>query len=105
MQRILAQLETACVQLSKGLNKRIDESQGREGCQWFRPRKEEEPCSIAKFGQLPSREGKRPETEVDQIWQWNKAPPLSVDETTGNLRAPASTKQGREGKRSHQYVC
>ncbi|CAG8044978.1 unnamed protein product [Penicillium nalgiovense] len=64
MQRILAQLETTCVQLSKGLDKRIDE-----------------------ISCLPG-------TEVDQIWQWNKAPPLSVDETTGNLRAPTSTKQG-----------
>ncbi|OQE42297.1 hypothetical protein PENCOP_c004G08019 [Penicillium coprophilum] len=64
MQRILAQLETACVQLSKGLDKRIDEIS----------------CL--------------PETEVDQIWQWNQAPPLSVDETSGNLRAHASTKQG-----------
>ncbi|KAJ5373177.1 AMP-dependent synthetase/ligase [Penicillium concentricum] len=64
MQRILAQLDTACVQLSKGLDKRIDEIS----------------CL--------------PETEVDQIWQWNQAPPLSVDETSGNLRAHASTKQG-----------
>ncbi|CAI7605264.1 unnamed protein product [Penicillium discolor] len=64
MQRILAQLETACVQLSKGLDKRIDE-----------------------ISCLPA-------TEVDQIWQWNQAPPLSVDETSGNLRAHASTKQG-----------
>lgn len=64
MQRILAQLETACVQLSKGLDKRIDEIS----------------CL--------------PETEVNQIWQWNQAPPLSVDEASGNLRAHASTKQG-----------
>ncbi|KAJ5501253.1 AMP-dependent synthetase/ligase [Penicillium expansum] len=64
MQRILAQLETACVQLSKGLDKRIDEIS----------------CL--------------PETEVNQIWQWNQTPPLSVDETSGNLRAHASTKQG-----------
>ncbi|CAI7566436.1 unnamed protein product [Penicillium glandicola] len=64
MQRILAQLETSCVQLSKGLDRRIDEIS----------------CL--------------PETEVNQIWQWNQAPPLSVDETTGNLRAHASTKQG-----------
>ncbi|OQD67441.1 hypothetical protein PENPOL_c003G08004 [Penicillium polonicum] len=64
MQRILAQLETACVQLSKGLDKRIDEIS----------------CL--------------PETEVNQIWQWNQTPPLFVDETSGNLRAHASTKQG-----------
>ncbi|KAJ5282705.1 hypothetical protein N7505_000685 [Penicillium chrysogenum] len=76
MQRILAQLETACVQLSKGLNKRIDEIS----------------CL--------------PETEVDQIWQWNKAPPLSVDETTGNLRAPASTKQASVYPRTAiPWVC
>ncbi|KXG54093.1 AMP-dependent synthetase/ligase [Penicillium griseofulvum] len=64
MQRILAQLETACVQLSKGLDKRIDEIS----------------CL--------------PEAELNQIWQWNQAPPLSVDEASGNLRAYASTKQG-----------
>ncbi|KAJ5963768.1 uncharacterized protein N7479_003644 [Penicillium vulpinum] len=64
MQRILAQLETACVQLSKGLSKRVDEIS----------------CL--------------PEAELNQIWQWNQAPPLSVDETSGNLRAHASTKQG-----------
>ncbi|KAJ5968821.1 hypothetical protein N7501_005069 [Penicillium viridicatum] len=64
MQRILAQLETACVQLSKGLDKRIDEIS----------------CL--------------PEAEVNQIWQWNQTPPLSVDENSGNLRAHASTKQG-----------
>ncbi|CAG8890896.1 unnamed protein product [Penicillium egyptiacum] len=64
MQRILAQLETACMQLSKGLDKRVGE--------------------IACL----------PETEVNQIWKWNQDPPLSVDEATGSLRAPASTKQG-----------
>ena len=64
MQRILAQLETACVQLSQGLDKRVDEIS----------------CL--------------PETEVDQIWQWNQAPPLSVDESSGNLRAHVSVKQG-----------
>jgi amino acid adenylation domain-containing protein len=64
MQRILAQLETACVQLSRGLDKRVDEIS----------------CL--------------PETEVDQIWQWNQAPPLSVDESSGNLRAHVSVKQG-----------
>ncbi|KAJ5825112.1 AMP-dependent synthetase/ligase [Penicillium robsamsonii] len=64
MQRILAQLETACVQLSKGLDKRIDEIS----------------CL--------------PETELDHIWEWNQAPPLSMDETSGNLRAHTSTKQG-----------
>ncbi|CAG8387621.1 unnamed protein product [Penicillium salamii] len=64
MQRVLAQLETACLQLSKGLDKRIDEIS----------------CL--------------PETEVNQIWEWNQAPPLSVDESSGNLRANATVKQG-----------
>ncbi|EKV14919.1 HC-toxin synthetase [Penicillium digitatum PHI26] len=64
MQRILAQLETACVQLSKGLDKRI----GEISC--------------------------LPETEVNQIWQWNQTPSLFVDEMSGNLRAHASTKPG-----------
>ncbi|KAJ5143841.1 AMP-dependent synthetase/ligase [Penicillium bovifimosum] len=64
MQRILAQLETACLQLSTGLDKRIDE-----------------------ISCLPAE-------EVDQIWQWNRAPPLSVEPSSGNIRAHASTKQG-----------
>ncbi|KAJ5427052.1 hypothetical protein N7465_002122 [Penicillium sp. CMV-2018d] len=76
MQRILAQLETACVQLSKGLEKRIDEIS----------------CL--------------PETELNQIWQWNQTPPLSVDETSGNLRAHASTKQGSAYPRTViPWVC
>ncbi|KAJ5542306.1 AMP-dependent synthetase/ligase [Penicillium sp. DV-2018c] len=64
MQRILAQLETACLQLSTGLDKRIDE-----------------------ISCLPA-------TEIDQIWQWNQAPPLSVEPSSGNIRAHAGTKQG-----------
>ncbi|KAJ9492309.1 hypothetical protein VN97_g923 [Penicillium thymicola] len=76
MQRILAQLETACVQLSKGLDKRIDE-----------------------ISCLPA-------TEVNQIWQWNQSPPLSVDETSGNLRAHAITKQGSTYPRAViPWVC
>lgn len=76
MQRILAQLETACVQLSKGLDKRIDE-----------------------ISCLPA-------TEVNQIWQLNQTPPLSVDETSGNLRAHASTKQGSAYPRAViPWVC
>ncbi|KAJ5366847.1 hypothetical protein N7541_000788 [Penicillium brevicompactum] len=64
MQRILAQLETACLQLSQGLDKRVDEIS----------------CL--------------PQAEIDQIWQWNQAAPLSVDESSGNLRAAVSVKQG-----------
>ncbi|OQD81856.1 hypothetical protein PENANT_c025G09152 [Penicillium antarcticum] len=64
MQRILAQLETACIQLSKGLDRRLDEIS----------------CL--------------PEAELSQIWEWNQTPPLSVDESTGKLRAEATMKQG-----------
>ncbi|KAH2313445.1 hypothetical protein LV164_002437 [Aspergillus fumigatus] len=64
MERMLAQLETACWQLSQGLSRKVDEIS----------------CL--------------PEAELNQIWQWNRSPPLSLDETTSRLRANASTKPG-----------
>ncbi|RHZ65485.1 nonribosomal peptide synthase SidD [Aspergillus thermomutatus] len=64
MERMLAQLETACLQLSKGLSRRVDEIS----------------CL--------------PEAELNQIWQWNKIPPLSVDESSSRLRADANIKPG-----------
>ncbi|KAE8381663.1 hypothetical protein BDV26DRAFT_72260 [Aspergillus bertholletiae] len=64
MERILAQLEMACLQLTTGLSRRIDEIS----------------CL--------------PEAELDQIWQWNQVAPLSLDESSGMLRAHSNTKQG-----------
>lgn len=64
MQRILAQFETACVRLSRGIDKRVDEIS----------------CL--------------PDTEVDQIWKWNQAPPLSIDQSSGNLKAHPTAKPG-----------
>ncbi|KAL4933411.1 nonribosomal peptide synthase SidD [Aspergillus undulatus] len=51
MQRILAQVETACAQLIKDLSRRI----GDISC--------------------------LPEDELNQIWQWNEMPPLGPDES------------------------
>ncbi|GAB1198118.1 Nonribosomal peptide synthetase 4 [Aspergillus pseudonomiae] len=64
MERILAQLEAACLQLTKGLSRRINEIS----------------CL--------------PEAELDQIWQWNQVAPLSLDESSGRLRANANIKPG-----------
>ncbi|KAL2872812.1 nonribosomal peptide synthase SidD [Aspergillus lucknowensis] len=51
MERILAQVETTCVQLSKDTSQRISEIS----------------CL--------------PEAELNQIWRWNKTSPLSLDES------------------------
>lgn len=64
MERILAQVETACSQLLKDPSRRI----GEISCV--------------------------PEEELNQIWQWNETPPLSLDELTGKLRAGSTIKQG-----------
>ncbi|KFZ11796.1 hypothetical protein V501_04577 [Pseudogymnoascus sp. VKM F-4519 (FW-2642)] len=52
MERILAQLEMACLQLTKDPSRRVDEIS----------------CV--------------PEVELDQIWQWNQTPPLALDESS-----------------------
>ncbi|KAH0276513.1 nonribosomal peptide synthase SidD, partial [Aureobasidium melanogenum] len=64
MERILAQLEVACRQLTKELSRPVSEVS----------------CL--------------PETELDQIWQWNQNAPLSYDDATKRLGANADTKQG-----------
>ncbi|KKK23030.1 hypothetical protein AOCH_005359 [Aspergillus ochraceoroseus] len=64
MQRILAQIEMACLQLAKDLSRRIDEIS----------------CL--------------PETELNQIWRWNRTPPLAYDESSKTLRADSSFKPG-----------
>ena len=61
MGRILAQLETACVELTKDLERRLDQV----------------PCLSA--------------TELDQIWSWNREPPsLVLDAASGRLRADSA---------------
>lgn len=66
MERILAQVETACSQLLKDPSRRI----GEISCV--------------------------PDEELNQIWQWNETPPLSLDELTGKLRAGSTIKQGSQ---------
>ncbi|RAH46727.1 nonribosomal peptide synthase SidD [Aspergillus brunneoviolaceus CBS 621.78] len=66
MKRMLVQLEVACVELTKGLQRRIEEIS----------------CL--------------PEVELNQIWQWNQTPPLTRDESSGRLRADATIKQGAQ---------
>ncbi|GLB22897.1 nonribosomal peptide synthase [Aspergillus tubingensis] len=64
MERILAQIEIACSQLSQGLTRRIDEIS----------------CL--------------PEAELNQIWQWNQMAPLSLNESSKRLRAEEGIKEG-----------
>lgn len=66
MDHVLAQLETACVELTKDLDRRV--------------------ADVSCMS----------EVELDQIWRWNKAPPLSLDESTGMLRANATIKHGAD---------
>ncbi|RFU81402.1 nonribosomal peptide synthase [Trichoderma arundinaceum] len=64
MKRILSQLEAACLQLTKDVYRRI----GEISC--------------------------LPEAELNQIWSFNHAPPLSFDETSRKFRAGGETKPG-----------
>jgi amino acid adenylation domain-containing protein len=64
MERVLAQLEVACTQLTKDLSR-----------------------SISEVSCLPK-------TELNTIWKWNQIPPLAYDDTTKRLYAQANTKQG-----------
>ncbi|KAL5338757.1 hypothetical protein BJX70DRAFT_365544 [Aspergillus crustosus] len=76
MERILAQVETACSQLLKDSSRRL----GEISCV--------------------------PEVELNQIWKWNQIPPLSLDESTGKLRAQSSIKQGQPYPRvAIPWVC
>ncbi|ROV92122.1 hypothetical protein VSDG_07569 [Cytospora chrysosperma] len=65
MKRILAQLEKACLELTKGFPE-------------------------TPIGQISCL----PDTELDQIWHWNQVAPLPLDGTSGRLRADASIKKG-----------
>jgi amino acid adenylation domain-containing protein len=64
MERILAQLEVACTQLTKDLSRPISEIS----------------CL--------------PKTELNAIWNWNRVAPLAYDETFKRLCTPANAKQG-----------
>jgi aryl carrier-like protein len=76
MERVLAQLEAACVQLTEDL----DGTVGQVSC-------------------LPTE-------ELDQIWRWNQTAPLSPEEATGRLRAHGNIKPGSEYPRAAvPWVC
>lgn len=64
MQRILLQLETACLQLVERLDARLDQVS----------------CL--------------PEAELNDIWSRNQTPPLSLDQVSGGFRADGRIKQG-----------
>lgn len=64
MERVLGQLEMACVELTKGLSRRV----GELSC--------------------------LPEAELNQIWQWNGIPPLAFDDSSKTLRADSLIKHG-----------
>jgi aryl carrier-like protein len=76
MERMLAQLETVCSQLTGDLSKKIDD--------------------ISCLSQA----------ELDQIWRWNQTPPLSFDGSSRVLRADASINQGSTYPRAVvPWVC
>lgn len=76
MERVLAQVEAACVRLTEDLDRRV----GQVSCM--------------------------PKEELDQIWRWNQTAPLSPEESTGRLRAQASIKPGSEYPRAAvPWVC
>lgn len=76
MERVLAQLETACSQIVQDLSKPVSEVS----------------C-------LPA-------TELEQLWLWNQDPPLELDTSTDTIRASNSTKQGSQYPRALvPWVC
>ncbi|KAL4898377.1 hypothetical protein BDV59DRAFT_197287 [Aspergillus ambiguus] len=64
MERLLAQFEVTCMRLINGLSRALDEIS----------------CL--------------PDEEVDQVWKWNKIPPLSANNPPAGFRAEASTEPG-----------
>lgn len=62
MERVLSQLEQACLELTKDFSRRVDEIS----------------CL--------------PDAELNQIWHWNQSPPLFFDEPSRALRARETTK-------------
>lgn len=76
MERVLAQVEGACVRLTEDLDRRV----GQVSCM--------------------------PKEELDQIWRWNQTAPLAPEESTGRLRASGSIKPGSEYPRAAvPWVC
>ncbi|KAL4741514.1 hypothetical protein BDV11DRAFT_168099 [Aspergillus similis] len=76
MERILAQVETACLELLKDPSRRVSDIS----------------CM--------------PEAELNHIWKLNQFPPLSMDEATGRLRADAAIKPGSPYPRvAVPWVC
>ncbi|ROV87097.1 hypothetical protein VMCG_10891 [Cytospora schulzeri] len=65
MKRVLAQLEKACLQLTKGFPQ-------------------------TPIGQISCL----PDAELDQIWRWNQVAPLPLDGISRRLRADVSIKKG-----------
>lgn len=64
MQRVLAQMEAACYQLTRNISRKL----GEVSC--------------------------IPGPELSQIWKWNETPPLAFDASHNILRATTSTKAG-----------
>lgn len=76
MDRVLAQVEAACVQLTEDLDREV----GQVSCM--------------------------PTEELDQIWRWNQTAPLAPEESTGRLRAHGAIKPGSEYPRAAvPWVC
>lgn len=77
-QRILRQVETACLQLTRHLGQSIEQ------VSWL------------------------PEAELSEIWRWNRVPPMSWDDSGAwrKMRAPASTEHGSVYPRAAiPWVC
>lgn len=70
MERVLAQVEAACVRLVEDLDRRV----GEVSCV--------------------------PAEELEQIWRWNRTAPLAPEESTGRLRAHGGIKPGSEYPRA-----
>jgi amino acid adenylation domain-containing protein len=76
MERVLAQLETACSEIVLDLTRSINE-----------------------VSSLPSN-------ELDQIWSWNRDAPLELDDSADTLRASKTNKQGSTYPRAViPWVC
>lgn len=76
MERVLAQLEAACLRLTEDLDRKV----GEVSCM--------------------------PGEELDQIWRWNSTAPLVPEESTGRLRANGDLKPGSAYPRAAvPWVC
>lgn len=76
MERVLAQLEAACLRLTEDLDRKV----GEASCM--------------------------PAEELDQIWRWNETAPLVPEEAKGRLRANGDIKPGSAYPRAAvPWVC